>query len=933
MSATTPTSKDASETKSEVAENNLTTFFSSVVAKRELRRELRRSTNPADTIQAFQQEHSLHTMMARAFGTTPRHEMKKTRSQDKQTEEPLDSDPAIAFLSHLGVSHYEVHKRISDTLMKQLEEEIRKSKNTEALLSLLQSCLTFATTQTEMRPVLWAVLKQLGEDTPLPVLQALTLRDQDSKLRHKDLFEPLSPLLKRLCWEADWESRVSSSNADSRPLDEYQTTLLYETLEPLISQYCNNKVLVDMADQLFVSTVRERRVLTKQRRALTVPASTMAGSCVAKEGIEVLDSGKAIAAIRSLLCDTVGTASTFRPKLLYSLFSILMAEHGSITMGQIGGASNLRCTLVADILLSAGGPLPRGYQHLSALARTLDDCVQEGNISDAAVKKIQQTLTLIFLSDDDTTSSKAAESNAQSDGLSQVQIQEEISLAALRQLNKVITAGIDAMKDADPQSLFLNPVTDAIAPGYSKIISKPISLTQMEAKVKKNKYSSIEEWDKDVRLLFKNCVDYNRGPAGQWFRGEALRQGKVFRDEILPQAKRLYQSETAKRNFTDDSERKRKTSTEEIDISPLPAATRKRKKSSKDDQDPSMPALASMLLADPFVVRIVLARTQRDLRHGTLNGTSIPAAHVAAPSLLQLLHLARWSRQICAVSGRRYLIPDSGMQKLGNDNDPTNVPFATLRQISPLVLRLFLEAELDRRISPGGDLHAAAQSVSIEAEQINTEMWAAGDQMEVAAALLQGAIVFLCQPGLGNESSLALTFPKLALGVQLLLPTLCDHRAFFVCLSKTLLRHKAKLPKSTRDSVIQSWLGWLRADSRGSACTSAHEQLVRLLNDWSAFGNLILPRDTLVKVTLEAVRAVDSTVVKDGGDKQLFASLWNSPDASSFASVKEQYERMLTHLPATQARQWKDEVGLLPVLTEEASTSYAEATENSIMEE
>ena len=42
-----------------------------VQAKRELRRELKRSKNPARTIQKFQQTHSLHSMMARAFGTLP----------------------------------------------------------------------------------------------------------------------------------------------------------------------------------------------------------------------------------------------------------------------------------------------------------------------------------------------------------------------------------------------------------------------------------------------------------------------------------------------------------------------------------------------------------------------------------------------------------------------------------------------------------------------------------------------------------------------------------------------------------------------------------------------------------------------------------------------------------------------------------------------
>jgi hypothetical protein len=152
------------------------TFSVGPAAKRELKRALKKSTNPAETISNFQKTRSLHSMFARAFGTQPQHaddEDKKETSNTTATTttekeaESLDTDSVLAFLTHLGVTQQEVHKRITDSLQKQLEDEIRKTSSQEPLLNLLKSCWPYATILPDLRSVLQAVLKQLGDQTPL----------------------------------------------------------------------------------------------------------------------------------------------------------------------------------------------------------------------------------------------------------------------------------------------------------------------------------------------------------------------------------------------------------------------------------------------------------------------------------------------------------------------------------------------------------------------------------------------------------------------------------------------------------------------------------------------------------------------------------------------------------------------------------------------
>ncbi|MGK3759196.1 MAG: hypothetical protein ACI8RD_011513, partial [Bacillariaceae sp.] len=971
---------------------------------KEVRNALRGSNNPAETIASLQNSRSLHSMFAKAFGTTPQYEADDNDNDDNDNVESLDTDSVLKFLGHMGVSQYDVHKRVGDALQKQLENELRKVNSEGALLHLLQNCWPYATSNAEFRPILWAVLKQLGSKTPLAVLQALSEREKKSrKLKHAEIFRPLPPLLKKLVWEADWTDKVpiekenSSATNSKKYLQMVQSTLLYETVHPLIEKYTSTTLLVESSGKFFVPSIMERRVLTSSRRALTNTASvtatsptrggttttttTMASYTTAAASAatnntapttssslsssdSLLQAGKSVSQIRNMVSDIFRGSVSYRPNLLHNLLSILMAKHGvhatvalTGTHGLLAGSSHLHCTLVADILLSSGGPLPKIYANVHSLARILDDAVKNGIFTDKDLIKVQHTLKLIYDAeptvnkDDDINKKKKSKKNDDHDdtGVKSFSKNKTPNKSLIRQLNKIITSGLSALKDNDGQSLFLNPVTDAIAPGYSKVIKKPMSIGTMENKIENNQYHDIKTWELDVRLMFKNCVDYNRGPAGEWFRIEAKRQQTVFTDEILPQARNLYKIEQQKRNPEEEAALlKRKREEEEQKkkpkIEPLDSG-RKKRKIDPQEQNLSMSALASMLLADPFVVRILLDRVLRSMRIDTDKGAGIPAEHLAIPSILQLLFLSQWSPQICAVRGRQFFIFDSGLHVPKNiDDAESKLPYTSLRQYLPIIIHLLRDADLDKRLAVGGDLHTVAKSTLPRPEPPLIPTNNDSSIPQIALALLEGAFIYACLPGNSQDVSLSTRFVKFSNTFRALaLENVLGEVAFFKSLVPAILRHKSRLNKTVRDVIISTWLNWLKVppssketkkkdeSQHGSIESAAHEYLIFLLNEWaSSFGNKIMPRDLLLKVATKVVQIVNATEVES---YRKMSELWKADsEDTNFGPIKIQYERLLTLLPEAHVAEWKESVGIEAMVVETENVKNEHDTEEQKQE-
>lgn len=937
----------------------------------------------------------------------PKKNVEKNEDNKLLVEEPLDETPVLDFLSHLGVSRHEVHSRMASALRSTIEDEIQRmpiaplatspdggAKSSfipgeaghRALLNLLKSAWQFRDVP-ELRPVLVCVLKRLGDHTPTPMLRRLGgKKSETSGLKNAELVSQLGPHLQRLVWEADWDAKlelvtkgVDGNHAVSEEVTLRGSTILADLIRSSVDSYVTDPILVQSADLAFVGTVSERRVATKMRRMVGAKDSEVLGNAgetiskLASIGVTKAPSSTGntredkSASSSAVAVSSIKESIGSRPKLLGAVLDMLIAEHATkggglgyiktlsnaekkeklldgTTSGSImGGASNLCCPLVADVLLTFG-QLPRSYEAIIIMTRILDTSVQSGSISDNSIAQIQGCLRTIF------RPSQSEQSTSSKDRAEGTKIKLSLKTATKapsmfpdlpiddseyerKLLQRVVKKAITVMKEHDPQGLFLNPVTDAIAPGYSSIVKTPMCIRTMEEKMMKSTYKTIDEYKDDTLLLFSNCCTYNVGPAGKWFRNEAGRQKKMWKEEIFPEARSKLKSDVTKRKnalkrkpkappplaFAPGKTDKTAIATSRAkevkddkpinnltaqDVTPLPPWKYKRRKT--EIEVPSLQCLASMLLADPFVVRVLVDKIQKILKAHVLKSKALPAGHPVLPSVFQLLNIARISTQLCALKGKKCYIPDAGIREVLLDGEEFSPSYETTRNCLPLFSKLLLDAELDHRMVVGGDLHDAA--LHDTRPEVQASEWEGTSSLYDLRAVVEGAFVHLLQPGNTNEMALKNQFPRFNAALDKLSGgNMLNEQPFFVSLTHALLRYKSKLPHSTRDLVTGAMIKWLKIGPKTAMCSPLHECFMRLLNEWSSLGNLVLPRDLFLSLGEEAVAA--SSHVEVGQKNYAFTKMWASDDVC-FLAVKEQYTRMLSSTPEARASQWKEKIGI-----------------------
>jgi hypothetical protein len=238
-------------------------------------------------------------------------------------------------------------------------------------------------------------------------------------------------------------------------------------------------------------------------------------------------------------------------------------------------------------------------------------------------------------------------------------------------------------------------------------------------------------------LMFSNCVTYNQGPSGLWFRDEAARQKKIWKEKVYPDAKiklktalekrrkALKQAKASESGGNDGGSKKRKKPPPPLafglseksakagaaavgiraskdvkddaainnlttkDIYPLPPWNKRRKKEF-DSTIPTMQCLAAMLLADPFVMRILVDKILRTIRID-MKEKCIPCCNTLLPSMFQLINIAKMSVELCATKGRKYSIPDAGISSNGATE---SLSYQSIRQFLPLFSKMLLDAEV-----------------------------------------------------------------------------------------------------------------------------------------------------------------------------------------------------------------------------------------------
>jgi len=88
----------------------------------------------------------------------------------------------------------------------------------------------------------------------------------------------------------------------------------------------------------------------------------------------------------------------------------------------------------------------------------------------------------------------------------------------------LLEAAVAKLSKVDREGFFQDPVTDAIAPGYSALVARPMDFSAIRSKMRADAYDSWDELSEDVLLIVSNCLLYNAAGTVFTLAAERLRE-------------------------------------------------------------------------------------------------------------------------------------------------------------------------------------------------------------------------------------------------------------------------------------------------------------------------------------------------------------------------------------------------------------------------
>ncbi|CAM9315627.1 unnamed protein product, partial [Hapterophycus canaliculatus] len=358
---------------------------------------------------------------------------------------------ALGFLDILGVSRASVYKQLLENSLRVLLDKIPHLEE-ERMLMLLNDSFRYAT-QAELKSVPLKIISSMLEVPDRVLFKIIELQTHDPK-QFEELGLPLN--IKHLAWEKDAKlfMRVASPHAEKY----------------LASEFAPKMIVASQQVRFY------RPLDTIKRRKLMGPDRINA--------LAEFAGGRPI--LIGYLCDYI--ADRFKAET---------------SLAQAG----LWATLLTDVLVTARerayGSIPdQSVDRLCALASRLDLAVREDAFNDATVRDVQRLFRL-------------ATGIGEGQQESTVTDRREAKLEKAKQedestrLQKTLKTAWSSVSKMDKNKWFKEPVTEAIAQGYHKIIKTPMDLGTILKKIKGGGYPSFGDFDRDLKLMWKNCRTYN----------------------------------------------------------------------------------------------------------------------------------------------------------------------------------------------------------------------------------------------------------------------------------------------------------------------------------------------------------------------------------------------------------------------------------------